>query len=250
MDVDFWAARVRSTKHINAVQASRLFSGANWVVSLVFMEDLDLGIWVLWCVVWIWDWIWIVSCGICCVDTHLCLDDSEGDDDVRATFPCPFCYVDVEVSLLSTHLQDEHCFDVKNAVCPLCAANLGKDLVGHFTMRHSHMLKRRRKSQRSGFLTKGAAALGSELRELTYFLGVATKIGRENAPDLAPDPLLSPFLPVAPSDAQEPSAVVGEPNQETKSIVSSKSHEAQEQDNQEKSERAEFSQQLIMSTIF
>ncbi|KAK9119848.1 hypothetical protein Scep_017941 [Stephania cephalantha] len=209
MDVEFWAARVRSTKHINAVQASRLLS-----------------------------------------DTHLCLDDSEGDEDVRATFPCPFCYVDVEVSLLSTHFQEEHCFDVKNAVCPLCAANVGKDLIGHFTMRHSHMLKRRRKSQRSGFLTKGAAALGTELRELSSFLGVTTKTGRENAPDLALDPLFSPFLSVVPSGAQEPSSAVGEPNQEAKSIASSKSHEAQQEDYQEKSERAEFSQQLIMSTIF
>lgn len=26
-------------------------------------------------------------------------------------------------------------------VCPLCAANLGKDVIGHFTLQHAHSLK-------------------------------------------------------------------------------------------------------------
>lgn len=26
-------------------------------------------------------------------------------------------------------------------VCPVCAENLGRDMVGHFTMQHAHMLK-------------------------------------------------------------------------------------------------------------
>ncbi|KAK9108229.1 hypothetical protein Syun_024240 [Stephania yunnanensis] len=248
MDVEFWAARVRSTKHINAVQASRLLSGNPFCP--------------IRCVVWIWDWIELSHVGFVVVDTHLCLDDSEGDEDVRATFPCPFCYVDVEVSLLSTHFQEEHCFDVKNAVrMPSVRSECRERFdwtfynatLSYVKAQPHHAFcstQRRRKSQRSGFLTKGAAALGTELRELSSFLGVTAKTGRENAPDLAPDPLFSPFLSVVPSGAQEPSSAVGEPNQEAKSIASSKSHEAQQEDYQEKSERAEFSQQLIMSTIF
>lgn len=47
----------------------------------------------------------------------MAIDDSDGDEDARAYFPCPFCYVDIEVHLLCSHLQDEHCFDLKNAVC-------------------------------------------------------------------------------------------------------------------------------------
>lgn len=49
-------------------------------------------------------------------DNHIVLDDSEGDDDFRAFFPCPFCYVEIDVNILCKHLQNEHCFDLKNAV--------------------------------------------------------------------------------------------------------------------------------------
>lgn len=37
-------------------------------------------------------------------------------DDVRAWFPCPFCYVHIAAGVLCSHLQEEHCFDLKNAV--------------------------------------------------------------------------------------------------------------------------------------
>lgn len=35
-------------------------------------------------------------------------------------------------------------------VCPLCAASLGKDVIGHFTLQHAHSLK--------VFLTRGTAS--------------------------------------------------------------------------------------------
>ena len=42
--------------------------------------------------------------------------DSDGEDDARSYFPCPFCCVEIEVPVLCSHLQEEHCFDLKNAV--------------------------------------------------------------------------------------------------------------------------------------
>lgn len=48
-------------------------------------------------------------------DRNSALDDAEGDDR-KPCFPCPFCYVDIEVTTLCIHLQEEHCFDFKNAV--------------------------------------------------------------------------------------------------------------------------------------
>ncbi|KAA8540761.1 hypothetical protein F0562_024320 [Nyssa sinensis] len=90
----------------------------------------------------------------------------------RACFPCPFCYVDIEVPVLCSHLQEEHCFDFKNAVCPLCAANLGKDAIGHFTVQHAHSVKRRKKPRKSSFWSNNTSAmLGKDLRELSSFLG-------------------------------------------------------------------------------
>nr|CAD1824473.1 unnamed protein product [Ananas comosus var. bracteatus] len=53
------------------------------------------------------------------------------------------------VPFLCDHLQEEHCFDTKNAVCPMCADNPGKDMITHFVMQHSHLLKRRRSHKAS-----------------------------------------------------------------------------------------------------
>ncbi|KAG9446769.1 hypothetical protein H6P81_012897 [Aristolochia fimbriata] len=189
-------------------------------------------------------------------ETYLCLDDSEGDDDLRSCFPCPFCYVDIEVPLLCTHLQEEHCFDLKNAVCPVCAANLGKDMIGHFTVQHSHLLKRRRKSQRTGLWTTNSSGVSKELRELSSFIGI-TSSDRGNSADVAPDPLLSPFLcglvlPDAKSnqEASLEDEKVATIASDSKSLGQSVLDEAQEQANKEARQRAAFVQQLLLSTIF
>lgn len=170
-------------------------------------------------------------------------EGEEGDDDARAYFPCPFCYVDIEIPVLCSHLQEEHCFDLKNAVCPLCAANLGKDVIGHFTLQHAHSLKRRRKSQKSGAWTN------SPLRELSSFLG-----SRGNSYESAPDPLLSPFLcSISVSDGNQQDKCSSDNASfasDMKSTVPSTPSEGQEQDYEERQQRAIFVQQLIGSTIF
>ena len=52
-------------------------------------------------------------------DNYMAFYDSDGEDDARSYFPCPFCCVEIEVPVLCSHLQEEHCFDLKNAVCGL-----------------------------------------------------------------------------------------------------------------------------------
>uniref|UniRef100_A0A5B6ZIX7 Uncharacterized protein n=1 Tax=Davidia involucrata TaxID=16924 RepID=A0A5B6ZIX7_DAVIN len=212
MDMDFWTSRVHSAKHLSAVQAARLNNSEN----------------------------------------HLNIDDSKGDDDARACFPCPFCYVDIEVPVLCSHLQEEHCFDFKNAVCPLCAANLGKDVIGHFTVQHAHSVKRRRKSQKSNFWSNTSAMLGKDLRELSSFLGSNSMNGRGNVHESAPDPLLSPFLFNIPrgNKQDECSSDTASTIYDVKSSKPSILDEVQEEDYEEKSQRAAFCQQLILSTIF
>ncbi|GMH21507.1 hypothetical protein Nepgr_023349 [Nepenthes gracilis] len=182
---------------------------------------------------------------------HLTSSDSEVNEDPRTYFTCPFCYADTELSLLCRHLQEEHCFDVKDAVCPVCALNLGKDVVGHFEVHHANSLKNRRKSQKSSFWNS------SSVRELTSFYGFTTRSDRVNAHDSSPDPVLSPFICRVPH-----LQVKGEPSRNTCSITdasitleieSSKaptSNESKEKDSEEKRQRAEFFQQLIMSAIF
>ncbi|KAL8250381.1 hypothetical protein R6Q59_034074 [Mikania micrantha] len=160
-------------------------------------------------------------------DNHLAMD---GDDDVRAWFPCPFCYFEIEIPVLCRHLQEEHCFDLKNAVCPICAANLGKDAIAHFTSHHVHSIKRRRKSQKSGLWSNGS----SHTQDTT---------GRGNIHETAPDPLSAFLCNVPFSDVQE--------EQISSSTSQSKGNEVEEvQDHEEKRHRAAFVQQVVYSTIF
>ncbi|XP_050377852.1 protein DEHYDRATION-INDUCED 19 homolog 5-like [Argentina anserina] len=177
-------------------------------------------------------------------ENHFVLDDSEGDDDSKSCFPCPFCYVDIEVSMLCNHLEEEHCFDFKNAVCPLCAANLGKDVIGHFMVQHASSFKHRRRSKKSGQWT-GSSAMKALLKN-----------GRGYAPESAPDPLLSPFICNVsfsdPNGIQQ--AVCSDINvaiiSDTRSAEPSLPEEGCEKDNEERRQRATFVQQLIASTIF
>ncbi|KAK1313152.1 hypothetical protein QJS10_CPA06g01198 [Acorus calamus] len=183
--------------------------------------------------------------------------NSEEDEDVRTCFPCPFCYVEIEIPVLCAHLTEEHCFDVKNAVCPVCAENLGKDLIGHFTVHHAHMLKRR-KSQRIGLNINGSAPLGKELQELSSFIGIVTSNHKGNAFDSAPDPLLSPFLcsltlPDTRGDQGARSyndVQVLSSSECANSKEQFKTMEVRYEAYRERSQRANFFQQLIFSTIF
>ncbi|KAK4801638.1 hypothetical protein SAY86_022125 [Trapa natans] len=180
-------------------------------------------------------------------DNHLVLDESEGDEDARAYFTCPFCYVETEVNLLCSHLQIEHCFDLKNAVCPLCAANLGKDATGHFVAQHTTSLKRR-KSKKSVPWMGTSATAGKELGLIVR----PSATHRRNQNETLHDPLLSSFLfstPVSgPEEIQqeqisEKGSFVAPDSTSAQSALSDEIHETVRQ-------RAEFIQQLLESTIF
>lgn len=180
---------------------------------------------------------------------HLVLDDSEVNDDARTYFTCPFCCVDIELSLLCTHLQEEHCFSVTNAVCPVCALNLGKDVIGHFKVHHANSLKGRRKTQKSGFWSN------STLQEITSFRSLNTRNNTTNnvADDSAPDPLLTTFLcrmsfPDSNADSKQdtlPSDDVSI-NLESESL---KQDTNQAEDYEKRMERVSFVQQMVLSTF-
>ncbi|KAF7806028.1 protein DEHYDRATION-INDUCED 19-like protein 5-like [Senna tora] len=151
--------------------------------------------------------------------------DSEGDDESRSYFPCPFCYLEIEVPVLCSHLQEEHCFDLKNAVCPLCAANLGKDATSHFIVQHSISLKRRRSK----------ATLGKKL---------PTNV-RGNRHEPVPDPLLSPFISNA-SIQTSNSIHQDEPSINNVPTISDAKSAGDEKDHEEKKQKAAFVQLLCL----
>ncbi|PSR89474.1 Protein DEHYDRATION-INDUCED 19 like [Actinidia chinensis var. chinensis] len=217
MDVDMWASRFHSAKHLSVLQAARLNHNT---------------------------------------DNRINMNALEGDDDTSAYFPCPYCDVEIELRVLCSHLQEEHCFDLKNAVCPLCAANLGKDALGHFTVQHAHSVKRRKKNQKPGIWSNSSTMFSKDLRELSSFLGSSAMSGRGNVHDSAPDPLLSPFICNVPlsdhkgNQEDECSGNAASTTSDVTSTVPARWDELQEQDYEERKLRAAFLQQLILSTIF
>ncbi|CAN1179483.1 Protein DEHYDRATION-INDUCED 19 homolog 5 [Linum perenne] len=161
-------------------------------------------------------------------DIHRGPNESEGDENDRACFPCPFCYVDIEIQVLWCHLQEEHCFNLKDAVCPLCAASLGKDVTAHFIVQHGNLLKRRRKPKKTMLLN--------------------STNGRTKILESVPDPLLLPFISGRDLDSKR--------NREDNSLektspaMDSESGEDDEAGREERRQRAAFVQELIASTIF
>lgn len=183
------------------------------------------------------------------------MNSSGREDDTWEYFPCPFCYVEVNVPSLASHLQEEHCFDMNNTVCPMCAVNPGNDMIEHFTVQHSQLLKRR-KSLKTSLLTNNLAFVEKEPYDVCSFLQVASANCQSKiAPDLTPDPLLSSFI----CSIASPNMNSSEENSEThvastflqgQSLEPSISNEVLEQDYEERIQRAEFVQQVLMSTIF
>ncbi|KAF3337440.1 protein DEHYDRATION-INDUCED 19 6-like protein [Carex littledalei] len=172
-----------------------------------------------------------------------------GEEDLWEYFPCPFCCIEVEVPFLSSHLQEEHCFDFKNAVCPMCADTPGKDMISHFTIHHSHQIKRR-KSHRSSLWNQNSSTVYED-----SFSEMAPNRGTVYGTESAADPLLSQFIcTVAPINSD-----LGKVNH-TSEMISVSSHDMRsvahavenlgEEDLEERVQRVEFVRQMLISTIF
>jgi len=198
-------------------------------------------------------------------DRQFNFDELEGDDDVRADFTCPFCYEDFDIALLCCHLEDEHCIETKNALCPVCAAKVGKDMVGHITLQHGHLFKmqRRRRLRKGGLPPNSTLSfLSKEFREgqLHPLLGGLSSRGVA-ANSAVPDPLLSSFvynLSISESTEEQIKPKVSSEESLTKtspdvrvmgSVESSLTAEEREQKFEEEARQSEFVQQLLLSTI-
>lgn len=198
---------------------------------------------------------------------RLSADDFEVDDEVRSEFSCPYCYEDFDISSLCTHLEDEHMFESRGVVCPVCGTKVPKDMVGHMTLQHGHLFKiqRRRRFRRSG-VPSGAtlSLLGKEYREahLQAILGSSAFRGSGSSSANNTDSLLSAlaysFPMIESDDVQKQQHLVGETL--IKSPVSSGkpskssleiplSAEEREQKLKQANLRATFAQQLVLSTI-
>lgn len=195
-------------------------------------------------------------------DLYLGFEDFDGgeDESLRADFPCPFCGEDFDIAGLCCHIDDEHPVEAKNGVCPVCAARVGMDMVGHITMQHGNFFKmQRQKRFRRGSSGSHStlSLLRKELREgnLQALLGGSSySIAPSNA---VPDPLLSSLiysLPVAESSSGVQTESLGKDSLVSKSsdmkVVESVEPTLPDKDQKEGAQRSKFVQGLLLSTIF
>ncbi|KAL6616794.1 hypothetical protein ACP70R_039064 [Stipagrostis hirtigluma subsp. patula] len=179
------------------------------------------------------------------------------DGELWEYFPCPFCYIEVEVPFICNHLQEEHCFDTKNAVCPICADNLGKDMAAHFRVQHSHQLKRRKPSKPSSWPSASGKGTAYEVNSYNSYSEEPQHYRMSSRPyqDPAPDPLLSQFIcSMAQTDMADSGDVNGDncvataiPDDRRSSKAASDG--ASKLGLEERLQRIEFLREIITSTI-
>lgn len=191
-------------------------------------------------------------------DLYLGFEEMDGEDDSRAEFACPFCSEDFDIVGLCCHIDDVHPVEAKNGVCPVCAARVGMNMVGHITMQHSHFFKmqRRRSRKASAGSHSTLSLLRKELREghIQSLLGGSSYV--HSASNTAPDPLLTSFIYSFPmADASKRA----QPQTSEKgNLVKEGSDERQREsagpslldgEQKEKAQKCEFIQQLLLSTF-
>ncbi|KAH9563297.1 hypothetical protein CY35_05G119000 [Sphagnum magellanicum] len=160
------------------------------------------------------------------LDQLINLDDVDGDEDMRPEFSCPYCDEDFDITSLCSHLENEHCFESKPAICPVCAAKIGKDMVGHITLQHAHLFKvqRRRRFRRASTPSNATLSLlGKELHEAHLQALLGSGMSHVDSLSInATDPLLSNLgysLPISEGeDPIKPSVTIEIPSKPVTSI--------------------------------
>ncbi|KAJ6989378.1 hypothetical protein D5086_017322 [Populus alba] len=170
-------------------------------------------------------------------------DEPETEEDLKAEYLCPFCGEDFDVVGLFCHIDEEHPAEAKNGVCPVCAKRVGMNI--------------RKRRLRKGGANSAFSILRKELREgsLQSLLGGSSCF--VSSSNTEPDPLLSPFifnppgfdkpLNAKPLSSVEGSSVKGSTTEEF--LERKVQHPHLSDEDQEKSQKSEFVQGLLLSTI-
>ncbi|KAF2289123.1 hypothetical protein GH714_029013 [Hevea brasiliensis] len=168
-------------------------------------------------------------------------EETDVDEDLKAEFLCPFCAEDFDVVGLFCHIDEEHPVEAKKVWCSLT---------------EDHVQRKRR--LRKGGSNSAFSLLRKELREgsLQSLLGGSSCY--VSSSNTEPDPLLSSFIFNAPS-LDEPLNIQPLSSVEAGSVKGSTTEEFRERkveqsplsdkDQEEKSQRCEFVQGLLLSAI-
>ncbi|KAJ8493237.1 hypothetical protein OPV22_014958 [Ensete ventricosum] len=190
-------------------------------------------------------------------DMYLGLEDTDGgEDESRAEFPCPFCFEDFDLVGLCCHLDDEHPMEVKNEiVCPICAARVAMDIVGHITVQHGnfHEMRLFKGSSRSH---STLSFLRKELQDANLRFSCGDSSYMLASSNAAPDPLLSSFIFNLPEvePSKDVQAVISDEESTVDEVSDDKVVHSDEPtlsyQDEERARRREFVRELVLSTIF
>ncbi|KAL1560262.1 RING-type E3 ubiquitin transferase [Salvia divinorum] len=195
------------------------------------------------------------------------VEDFLGEEEAQPDYPCPYCYEELDIASLCSHLEAEHSYESKSAICPVCSVKVASDMISHLTLQHGHLFKRRGRLRRVPFPNSQALSLlGRDLREahLQVLLGGSGFRSSSAASSTAvTDNLISSLVLNFPtietddiskslmSSLEENSAKNGAPQHMWKSSFhSSLSCEEREQRMRQSAGRAVFVQDLLASTLF
>ncbi|XP_020107806.1 protein DEHYDRATION-INDUCED 19 homolog 2-like isoform X2 [Ananas comosus] len=194
-------------------------------------------------------------------DSYLGFEEIESGDDgeKRAEFPCLFCGEVFDFVGLCCHIDGEHPIESKNGVCPVCAARVGMDLVGHMTTQHRNYYKMQHR-RRFRKAPSGSQSLLSLLRKdlrdgnLRSLIRGSTYLSAPHT--VAPDPFLSSLiytLPVAESskDVQTETShnQIEANNRLNMKLVDRTEKSLSDKDQRERAQRSGFVQELVLSTL-
>ncbi|KAI9120567.1 hypothetical protein K1719_007600 [Acacia pycnantha] len=190
------------------------------------------------------------------------------EDEVRPDYSSS--YEDIDIASLCSNLDDEHPFESRATICPICSVKVARDMLSHITLQHGHLFKlqRRRKLRRVAVPSSQALSfLGRDLREahLQALLGGGGSgwSNSVNAPSAAAsDPFLSSLIFNVPaSEAEDISKSVlttsedSSPKNPTPSHIwkssfdASLSNEERERRKRQAAGRSGFVQDLFVSTL-
>nr|XP_009419983.1 PREDICTED: protein DEHYDRATION-INDUCED 19-like [Musa acuminata subsp. malaccensis] len=195
-------------------------------------------------------------------------EEEEEEEDVRPDFPCPYCYEDHDITSLCSHLEEEHAFESKATVCPICNIKVTKDMLNHIIFQHGHIFKlqKHRRLRRFGIPSGHTLSLlgrdlyESHLQVLSGSAGYGSNHIDES--NIAADPFLLTLLMNFPtSGAEEASKRSPDENSYRKKEsnlpysksslnASSLACEQKEQRQKQATGRADFVQDLLVSTLF
>ncbi|CAA7397455.1 unnamed protein product [Spirodela intermedia] len=215
---------------------------------------------------------------------RLMFDDFDLEEDGRLDFPCPYCYEDHDIASLCSHLEEEHAFESKATVCPICSVKITRDMLNHITVQHGHLFKistyssiflamisfihhlqRRRRLRRVAMPNNQVLArLSRDLREahLQVILGNGGyQSSSAHTSNASTDSLLSSLLNLPPPESEElPKSTVSTAEDASKRVLTSSnrkssfdpslSHEEKERKIRQAAVRATFVQDLLLTTLF